>query len=198
VELARVIWPADVTAYKLLTDWGSLIGGVLALVAGLFAYVGARQAAAKQVAAVAARDRLQAHGIAVAIYPELLKLPQVIEGKQKYLDQVVAQLSGKQPGQFVAGHLQIPAAIALPPMLNRNCDLLFVLGEAAGPECLQLVSLILQYQERLETTAAGMMMLNAVDWVEGIRGLQELLGVLTGVVARCEQEVRPIYEGVSG
>jgi hypothetical protein len=27
-------WPADLTLYKLLTDWGSIIGGVLALIAG--------------------------------------------------------------------------------------------------------------------------------------------------------------------
>ena len=95
-------WPTDLTAYKLLTDWGSLIGGALALLAGLIAYIGARQAAAKQVEALAARDRLQAQGIAVAIFPELLKLPVVFENTRKYLDQVIGQLAGKQPGQFIA------------------------------------------------------------------------------------------------
>lgn len=31
-------WPADLTIYKLLTDWGGLIGGGVALIAGLIAY----------------------------------------------------------------------------------------------------------------------------------------------------------------
>jgi hypothetical protein len=30
-------WPANLTFYKLLTDWGSLIGGVFALTAGVIA-----------------------------------------------------------------------------------------------------------------------------------------------------------------
>jgi hypothetical protein len=37
-------WPADLTWYKLLTDWGSFIGGVLALIAGgLLYYISRRQ-----------------------------------------------------------------------------------------------------------------------------------------------------------
>jgi hypothetical protein len=36
--------PCDLTWYKLLTDWGSLIGGVFALIAGVIAYgAGLRQ-----------------------------------------------------------------------------------------------------------------------------------------------------------
>jgi len=191
-------WPTDLTAYKLLTDWGSLIGGALALVAGLIAYIGARQAAAKQVAAMTARDRLQAHGIAVAIYPELLKLPTVIENTRKYLDQVIDQLAGKQPGQVVSGHLQLSASILLPSMLGRNIDLLFMLGETAGPACLQLVGLMLQYEALLQDITTRMMMLNANQWAEGIRHLQEHLTLLESVVAKCEQEVRPIHDAISG
>ena len=51
-------WPADLTWYKLLTDWGSLIGGVFALFAGAALYIGGRQqvgatmkAADKEIAA---------------------------------------------------------------------------------------------------------------------------------------------------
>ena len=37
-------WPADLTWYKLLTDWGSLIGGIFALIAaGLLYYISRRQ-----------------------------------------------------------------------------------------------------------------------------------------------------------
>ena len=40
----RIGWPADLTWYKLLTDNGSLIAGVLALSAGILAYwVGKKQ-----------------------------------------------------------------------------------------------------------------------------------------------------------
>jgi len=45
-------WPADFTWYKLLTDWGSLIGGVFALIAGVIAYIGALRAARTQVSAI--------------------------------------------------------------------------------------------------------------------------------------------------
>ena len=51
-------WPADLTWYKLLTEWGSLIGGIFALFAGGALYVIGRmqvrvtkEAAEQQVAA---------------------------------------------------------------------------------------------------------------------------------------------------
>jgi hypothetical protein len=191
-------WPPDLTTYKLLTDWGSLIGGMLALLAGLVAYIGARQAAAKQIAAMAARDRLQAQGIAVAIYPELLKLPTVIDNIRKHLDQIIAQLAGKQPGQFVAGNLQISASIMMPAMLGRSIDLLFMLGESAGPACLQLVGLMLQYDALIQEITARMMMLNANQWAEGVRHLQDHLTLLDSVVAKCEHDVRPIHDAIRG
>ena len=52
-------WPPDLTWYKLLTDWGSVIGGVLALIAGAALYFIGRaqihattEAADKQIAAM--------------------------------------------------------------------------------------------------------------------------------------------------
>ena len=45
-------WLADLTLYKLLTDWGSLIGGGFALIAGAIAYKGAMRAARTQVSAI--------------------------------------------------------------------------------------------------------------------------------------------------
>jgi hypothetical protein len=51
-------WPADLTYYKLLTDWGGLIGGCSALIAGAALYVigriqvnATREAADKEIAA---------------------------------------------------------------------------------------------------------------------------------------------------
>ena len=45
-------WPADLTWYRLLTDWGSVIGGVFALIAGGIAFIGALWAARTQVRAI--------------------------------------------------------------------------------------------------------------------------------------------------
>ena len=40
-------WPTDLTLYRLFTDWGSLFGGVFALVAGVLLYcIGQKQVAA--------------------------------------------------------------------------------------------------------------------------------------------------------
>jgi hypothetical protein len=51
-------WPADLTWYRLLTDWGSLIGGIFALIAGAALYIIGRhqvrattQAADREIAA---------------------------------------------------------------------------------------------------------------------------------------------------
>jgi multidrug efflux pump subunit AcrA (membrane-fusion protein) len=45
-------WPADLTWYRLLTDWGGVIGGGFALIAGVAAYLAGRaQARATQSAA---------------------------------------------------------------------------------------------------------------------------------------------------
>jgi hypothetical protein len=42
-------WPTDLTWYKLLYDWQTIIGGVFALIAGYIAYTGARCAAKDQI-----------------------------------------------------------------------------------------------------------------------------------------------------
>jgi hypothetical protein len=47
-------WPADLTWYKLLTDWGSIIGGVLALAAAVAVVIVTRQVGDKQIVAVKA------------------------------------------------------------------------------------------------------------------------------------------------
>ena len=67
--------PPDLTWYKLLTDWGSVIGGLTALIGWNFwPNIATRQATNRQISALARKDRLQAQCIAVAISPELLNL----------------------------------------------------------------------------------------------------------------------------
>ena len=54
-------WPADLTWYKLLTDWGSFIGGSFALIAGAALYcIGQKQAKLTKIVAHAARDAAKA------------------------------------------------------------------------------------------------------------------------------------------
>ena len=48
----RIGWPADLTLYRLLTDWGGVIGGVSALIAGGIAYRGTLRAARAQVSGI--------------------------------------------------------------------------------------------------------------------------------------------------
>jgi len=53
--------------------------------------------------------------------------------------------SGQLVDQSVAASFQAGATIQTPPMLERNIDRLFMLGDVAGPNCLHLVRLLMQY-----------------------------------------------------
>jgi hypothetical protein len=83
-------WPTDLTWYKLLTDWGSLIGGVFALIAGAALYFigrvqirATKEAADKEIAAtkeaiLAAREqtRVAQEQIAVTLRLEHRRIAQ--------------------------------------------------------------------------------------------------------------------------
>jgi hypothetical protein len=112
--------PTDLTWYKLLTDWGSLIGGGFALIAGAVAYIGARQAATKQIAAMARKDRVQARGIVVGLYPELLELQIDHERASKTVEQWPSMNRTSITMPPVAAILR--AKIELTPLMERNVD----------------------------------------------------------------------------
>jgi hypothetical protein len=143
--------PAALTIYKLLTDWGSFIGGGIALIAGVLAYIGARQAAAKQIAAMARKDRLQARGIVVGVYPELLQL-------QVSHDRASAVMAGwsdidrrtMNVMHVVPGILN--AKIPLTPVLFRNVDNLFLV-QPRGESLQRVISCTLQYNTLIDTLA---------------------------------------------
>ena len=83
-------------------------------------------------------------------------------------------------------------------MLDRNVDRLFMLGDIAGPACLQLVNMILQYNTLADAIASRMMIMNAAQWPEAVSHLEEHLTLLDGVVAKCIHEVQPIHDAIKG
>jgi hypothetical protein len=83
-------------------------------------------------------------------------------------------------------------------MLERNTDKLFILGDVAGPSCVHLVSLILQYNDAAENIVSHVVAMNAEQWPEAVSHLEEHLALLDKVIEKCEPEVRPIHDAVHG
>lgn len=141
--------PTDLTWYKLLTDWGSLIGGGFALIAGAVAYIGARQAATKQIGAMARKDRMQARGIVVGVYPELLELQIDHERASKAVEQWPSM-------QTMLAVTLVPvirsAKIELTPLMARNVDNFFLV-EPGGASLQQVASFTLQYNGLVDNLA---------------------------------------------
>jgi len=80
-------FPCDLTIYKLFTDWGSLIAGLLALLAGVLAYrSGVRQADStrdateKQLAAQKEQRAVEAENIHAAVRAEVIAFSKYIVG----------------------------------------------------------------------------------------------------------------------
>jgi hypothetical protein len=148
---------------KIATDLGSLIGSAVALIAGVLAYVAGwlqaratRQAADRQLAAATKKDRLQAQCIAVGVYPELLGVQVAHEEAVRTVNEVWSRVRTEgpplTPPQVVTRIRN--ALIPIPPLLNRSIENLYLLGDA-GPSLLQLVSVVLQYDDLVDTIAAN-------------------------------------------
>jgi hypothetical protein len=151
--------PTDLSWYKLLADQGSFIGGVFALAAGTAAYLAGRvqanatrQAADRQIAAATRKDRLQAHCVVVGIYPELLAVRVTYERALKIINEEFPKAkalgSAILTAQIVA--LIRSARIKLPPLLVRSIEQFYLLDDA-GPTVLQLVAIVLQYNDLVNT-----------------------------------------------
>ena len=81
-------------------------------------------------------------------------------------------------------------------MLERNIDKLFLLGEIAGPSCLQLVRLLFQYNSTVQAIASATMMMSALQRGEALGHITQHLALIDQVIAKCEHEVRPIHDSV--
>jgi hypothetical protein len=191
--------PPDYTGFcKLLYDWQTLLAGGLAIIAAVIGAIAAYRVGNAQITAAKQKDLLQARGIAVAIYSEILKLSVAIEDARKQLDEINEQFAGRQPGQTIAARVGQVMTIEIPPILDRNIDRLFMLGDLAGPACLELVNLLFQYDILVQNVTSRMMILNADQWPKAIEHLQEHLTLLKAVIGKCKHEVRPIHDAIKG
>jgi hypothetical protein len=148
-------------------------------------------------AATRRRDRLELRGLAVAIYPEI----QILKHRTAKVREGVAETKkqyGTLVGQNVAATLQMVTSIPIPPLMDRNTDRLFLLGERAGPSCIQLVRFLIQYDDFVGQLVSHIATLNAEQWQGAIGQLNDHLALLDVIVAKCEAEVRPIVDAVKG
>jgi hypothetical protein len=143
------------------------------------------------------RDRLQARGIAVAIYPEILKLENTIPNVREALNTLKLR-DRDLAGQSVSASVQLSARIEVPPMLDRNIDRLFMLGDVAGPACLQLVNVLNQYNALVDEIVARIAVMNVRVWTEAIDHLEQHIALLNSVVAKCKHEVASLHDTIKG
>lgn len=145
--------PCDYTGlWKVLYDWQTIITGALAIVAAGIGATAAYRVGNIQVAAAKQKDRLQARCLAVAVLPELLTLRVLHERATKIISEVWPK--AKREGWGTSGTVAsiLDAQIQMPPLLNRTVDQLFLLEEA-GPTLLQLITVVLQYDDMIRTLA---------------------------------------------
>ena len=136
--------PDDRHLYRLLTDWGGVIAGILALVAAAIAYRGALRSAREQMAANATKDNLQAECIAAGISNE-------IDHLKGDIARVRAIIREQMPYDSAFEHYKKPIVerrrdlqIDDPPLIRENVLQLFLLGKT-GAVLLELRSHVLQH-----------------------------------------------------
>lgn len=83
-------------------------------------------------------------------------------------------------------------------MIERNIDNLYLLGKLAGPSCLQLVSMIIQYNAFLDQLVGRIMIMNSHQWVETLPRLEEHLILISKIIEKCEHEVKPMHDAIKG
>ena len=125
-------WPTDLTLYKLLTDWGSIIGGVFALIAGAAAYMAGvkqaratRQAAEEQILADRQNKLRQARCIAAAINDELLLFGQRVHAAMRFISEEIPKTKGPKEITHEVEALILRARIQVPSVISQNFQHMF-------------------------------------------------------------------------
>jgi hypothetical protein len=171
-----------------LPAWLQAFAAVVALVISVWATIRATSIETR-------KDRLQAHGIAVAIYPELLKLKTTIDDMRSVVAALIRH-DQSALAQGMAANVDGNLKIEIPSMLDRNLDRLFLLGDAAGPACLQLVTVILQHNKLVDTVTARILSMEKAQTDEALGYVEQHLILLEKVVVKCCDSVRPIHDTI--
>ena len=181
------------------TDVSALCQAGAAIVAlGISVWAVLRQDAGERRAAEAEqrKQNVRAQSLAVAIYPDLLKLDVLV---RRSADRVYNEFP-KETQQFntgFIGYLQ-HTAIDIPPMLDRNVDHLHFLGIPAGATTIQLVSVIWQFNEavaRLANAAAGSGRAPQAVYDDQ---LGSHLKLLRNILDKALPEVQRVHDAASG
>ena len=179
-------WLSTVVGNPALASWLQAFAAVVAL--GISVWANLRVGSAER-----RRDHLQAVGIAVAVYLELLKLKIVVDEIQGGLTKLT-DAAENLGGQSSAANVLSRALIPIPPMIDRNIDKLYLPGKTGGLACVQLVGQLYQHNDLVERMVGGM---KTID-TEVISHLRKSLELLDKVIAKCEHEVRPIHSAIKG
>jgi hypothetical protein len=87
------------------------------------------------------------------------------------------------------------AAIPVPPLLTRNIDQLYLLGDA-GPSLLQLVSIVLQYDDMLDTLAGNVAQeIVLADPGAHAASFANHLTVIGQLLREADERLGPIHDG---
>ncbi len=143
------------------------------------------------------RERQEIRALAVAVYPEIEMLKASTQNVRTRIAEIKNRYSNLM-GQSVAATLQLSTHIQMPPMIERNIDKLFILGDIAGPSCVHLVRLLIKYNDTVEQIVARVTHLNAEQWITAVGHLEEHLALLDKVIDKCEHEVRSIHNRILG
>jgi hypothetical protein len=110
--------PTDLTVYKLLTDWGSFIGGILALIAGGVAYIGARRAAAMQVEADRQKEDREVEALRKSLATEVRQLVVQALGVHDGLKKL-SETTGPITAWMVESYSRISNAVVFPGSASK-------------------------------------------------------------------------------
>jgi hypothetical protein len=119
--------PLDLTWYKLLTDWGSLIGGGFAFIAGIVAYLAGRtqakatrEAAEMQVKADRRKHDQEVETLRNSLAIELRRiLPQALGTHSSLKKRLPAQPGNPITASILESLVGVPAPIVYPAVADR-------------------------------------------------------------------------------
>jgi hypothetical protein len=132
--------------------------------------------------------RLTARQSPAAIYPEIVQLEITLRNTRKHFDLILESVRGTGPSQSIGASV-LNGQIDIPPLIDRNVERLFMLGEPAGPSCLQLVNTIFQFNSFVAAMAARSIMMDLPQWERDVDKLLEHLQSFQQIAVKCKQEV---------